>query len=194
MYFMSLTSNHFNAPEMARDTWTETNDSARYPVFTNGDSVLKRNFSRSDNAMFWEDASYLCAREMVLSYDLPAAWTRKAYREKVTLSLTGQNLFYITGCKSYTPEYGSKEADLYGLRAYYYFHLFRTYGGVATTDKPDVWGGVTSADFLNLADSGHRGKPVSAPVAFVVVKNGCFLLHYSAAGFLFAGLIRLENL
>lgn len=111
MYFMSLTSNHFNAPEMVRDTWTETNESARYPVFTNGDSVLKRNFSRSDNAMFWEDASYLCAREMVLSYDLPAAWTRKAYMEKVTLSLTGQNLFYITGCKSYTPEYGSKEAD-----------------------------------------------------------------------------------
>lgn len=38
---------------------------------------------------------------------------------------------------------------LYGLRAYYYFHLFRTYGGVPKIDTPDVLGGVTSAGELN---------------------------------------------
>lgn len=111
MYFMSLTSNHFNAPEMVKDTWTEQNTGAKYPVFTNGDSTLKRNYSRSDNAMFWEDASYLCAREMTLSYDLPSVWTKKAAMEKVTFTLTGQNLFYITGSKLYTPEYGSSDSD-----------------------------------------------------------------------------------
>lgn len=111
MYFMSLTSNHFNAPEMVKETWTEQNTTAKYPVFTNGDSVLKRNYSRSDNAMFWENASYLCAREMTLSYDLPSIWTKKANMERVTFTLTGQNLFYITGSKLYTPEYGTSDSD-----------------------------------------------------------------------------------
>ena len=111
MYFMSLTSNHFNAPEFVKDTWTENNTSTKYPVFTNGDSVLKRNFSRSNNALFWEDASYLCAREMVLSYELPSIWTKKAGMEKVSINLTGQNLFYITKSNSYTPEYGTSDSD-----------------------------------------------------------------------------------
>lgn len=111
MYFMSLTSNQCNAPTLVKDTWTETNNDAKYPVFVNGDSVLKRNFSRANNGLFWEDASYLYAREMSLTYDLPTVWTKKASMEKVSLSLTGQNLFCITKSKSYTPEYGTTDSD-----------------------------------------------------------------------------------
>lgn len=40
---------------------------------------------------------------------------------------------------------------LYGLRAYYYFHLFRTYGGVPKVDYPKILDGVESAGQLNLA-------------------------------------------
>lgn len=40
---------------------------------------------------------------------------------------------------------------LYGLRAYYYFHLFRTYGGVPKVDYPKILDGVESAGALNLA-------------------------------------------
>lgn len=42
---------------------------------------------------------------------------------------------------------------LYGLRAYCYFHLFRTYGGVPKVDYPKVLDGVDSAGELNLARS-----------------------------------------
>lgn len=42
---------------------------------------------------------------------------------------------------------------LYGLRAYYYFHLFRTYGGVPKVVYPKILDGVESAGELNLARS-----------------------------------------
>ena len=110
-YFMGLTSNHFNVPEEVKGTWTEENPDASLPMFICGDSNFKQNYTRSNASLFWEDASYLCAREVTLSYDLPVAWTKKALMEKVTVNLTGQNLFYITGTKVYTPEYGSTTND-----------------------------------------------------------------------------------
>ena len=109
MYFMSFSSADINSPEFVKDTWTEENPNAKYPAFIVGDITKKRNIGRANNALFWENASYLCAREMSLSYDLPAVWTRKAYMEKVSISLTGQNLFYITKAKTYTPEYDASE-------------------------------------------------------------------------------------
>lgn len=42
---------------------------------------------------------------------------------------------------------------LCGLRAYYYFHLFRTYGGVPKVDFPKILEGVGSASELNLPRS-----------------------------------------
>ena len=45
---------------------------------------------------------------------------------------------------------------LYGLRAYYYFHLFRTYGGVPKVDYPKVLDGVESAGELNMARSSEE--------------------------------------
>lgn len=42
---------------------------------------------------------------------------------------------------------------LHGLRAFYYFHLFRTYGGVPIVDKPEVLAGVSSPEVLNKARS-----------------------------------------
>lgn len=108
---MSFSSADLNAPDLVKDTWTEDNRDAKYPVFVLGDTTFKRNYGRSNNSMFWEDASYLCAREMSLAYDFPTIWTRKAGMEQVSLSVTGQNLFYITKAKTYTPEYGSSSSD-----------------------------------------------------------------------------------
>lgn len=42
---------------------------------------------------------------------------------------------------------------VYGLRAYYYFHLFRIYGGVPKVDYPKIIDGVDSAGELNLERS-----------------------------------------
>ena len=110
-YFMGLTSNHFNAPEIVKKTWTEENTTATLPVFINGDSVFKQNYTRSNNSLFWEDASYLALREVTLSYGLPKAYSNSILMEKITVSLTGQNLIYFTGTKVFTPEYGSGQND-----------------------------------------------------------------------------------
>lgn len=42
---------------------------------------------------------------------------------------------------------------LHGLRSYYYFHLFRTWGGVPIVDFPEVLEGVSSPEELNKARS-----------------------------------------
>ncbi len=38
---------------------------------------------------------------------------------------------------------------LYGLRAFYYFHLLRSWGGVPLLDSPDVLSGISSPSQLN---------------------------------------------
>ena len=45
---------------------------------------------------------------------------------------------------------------LHGLRSFYYFHLFRTYGGVPIVEKPEVLAGVSSPDILNKARSSEK--------------------------------------
>lgn len=111
-YFMSISSGHFNVPELAKETWTEDNRDAEFPVLVTNDGTGKCNYQRASSQLC-ENSSYLCAREISLSYDLPAMWTKKAMMNKVTLTLTGQNLFYITNSRSYSPEYGTDD-DLKG--------------------------------------------------------------------------------
>lgn len=106
-YFMGITSGSFNVPELAKKTWTEDNPTAGLPVLMTNDTNFKKNYTRN-TSLFWENAAYLCAREISLSYDLPSQWTKKAMMEKVTVTLTGQNLFYVTSNNLYTPEYDSK--------------------------------------------------------------------------------------
>lgn len=107
-YFMSISSGHFNIPELAKETWTEDNRDAEFPVLVTNDGTGKCNYQRASSQLC-EDASYMCAREISLSYDLPSMWTKKAMMDKVTVTLTGQNLFYITGCRLYSPEYGTDD-------------------------------------------------------------------------------------
>lgn len=109
-YFMGMSSGHFNVPELAKETWTEENPDAEYPVLVMHDVTGKCNYNRN-TSLLCEDASYLCAREISLSYDLPVQWTKKAMMEKVTLTLTGQNLFYVTNSHLYSPEYGTSDND-----------------------------------------------------------------------------------
>ena len=110
-YFMAINSGHFNVPELAKETWTEDNRDAKLPVLMTNDANFKQNFSHSNSSLFWENASYMCAREISLSYDLPTMWVKQALMEKVTVTLTGQNLFYVTGSRLYSPEYGTTASD-----------------------------------------------------------------------------------
>ncbi len=58
--------------------------------------------------MFVYDGAYLAFREVSLSYSLPGILLEEIGMDAVTLSVTGQNLGYLTASKLNRPEmYGS---------------------------------------------------------------------------------------
>ena len=64
-------------------------------------------------------ADYLALRELTLSWDLPKAWTSKAFIQNASVYVTGQNLFYVTGYTGTSPEPVLTNSDnnenLYGV-------------------------------------------------------------------------------
>ena len=103
----------FNIIDMVKDTWSETNSSSDLPKFYYADQLSKKNITRSNNAntaannnssRFYEKGDYMALRELTLSYALPSRWIRKASMQEATVSITGQNLFYITGYTGVSPE------------------------------------------------------------------------------------------
>ena len=94
----------FNAPTLVRDTWSEDNPNGKYPRYLWGDQNGKSNYSMA-STMFTYKGNYLAVRELSLSYTLPKTWVRAAKMQKADVSITGQNLGYITTAKHVaTPE------------------------------------------------------------------------------------------
>lgn len=103
----------FNITKEVKDMWSEENPNASLPAFYYADQLAKKNITRSVNggysannqsSAFYEKGDYLALREITLSYDLPKSLIKKAYLSGATVSLTGQNLFYITGYSGVSPE------------------------------------------------------------------------------------------
>ena len=67
------------------------------------DQQLKKNYDRNSN-MFWVNSSYLCFREVTLSYAIPASLLKKARIAGLTFMVTGQNLGYISNKLLKLPE------------------------------------------------------------------------------------------
>jgi hypothetical protein len=105
-WMMGYMQGDFNTLEYTKDTWTPENPNAKYPKYYWADQLAKRNYDRP-STMFLYDASYLCIRNVSLSYSLPRQWVRKAGMENLSLSVTGQNLGYLTKSKMYSPESNS---------------------------------------------------------------------------------------
>jgi TonB-linked SusC/RagA family outer membrane protein len=62
------------------------------------------NYRTSD--LFVESGNYVSLKNATLGYTLPVSWTKKAALKGVRLYASGQNLFFITKYKGYTPELG----------------------------------------------------------------------------------------
>ncbi len=54
--------------------------------------------------MWLDNASYLRLKSIELAYDFPKSWLKKTPFTAVRLSLSGYNLFTITGIKNIDPE------------------------------------------------------------------------------------------
>lgn len=113
-WYLGMMQGTFNNIADVSKTWTEENRGAEYPVVQYADQNYKNNYNRS-SSMFWEDASYFCAREITLSYSFPKKWMNAIYLSDLTLSVTGQNLFYVTASNLYSPEYGASKEGGYPI-------------------------------------------------------------------------------
>lgn len=101
--FLSCAQGTYNTTTDVYDTWSEENPGAKYPRFAVADILTNANYTRS-STMFASKGNYLAIREISLSYSLPKVWANRAYCQKVDVSITGQNLGYITSAKVATPE------------------------------------------------------------------------------------------
>ena len=103
----------FNATDIVKDTWTPENPNAKYPRYVWADQFNTKNFDRP-SSMFFVNSSYLAFREVSLSYSLPFELLKKAKISGLRLTVTGQNLGYITNrLAQFTGAYRSAKQRLY---------------------------------------------------------------------------------
>lgn len=93
----------FNATQEVKNTWTPQNPNAKYPRYTWADQLGKRNYAR-DSSMFIYDGSYLAFREVSLSCRFNQDVCKQIGASELEVSLTGQNLGYLTKSELYSPE------------------------------------------------------------------------------------------
>ena len=103
--FMGCYQGTYNTPTMYYDTWSESNPNAKYPRYLFADQNGKNNYIAS--TMFAYRGDYLAIREISLSYSLPESVAKMLKMQRAEVSITGQNLGYITGAKNV----GSPEAN-----------------------------------------------------------------------------------
>lgn len=104
MWIMACAQGTYNTIQETKDTWTPDNPNAKYPTYVWADQLGKRNYCRS-SSMFVYNGNYLALRELSLTYRLPSIWVQKAKLSNVELSVTGQNLGYLTEAKHlFSPE------------------------------------------------------------------------------------------
>lgn len=105
----------FNTISLVKDSWSESNPNGKYPVYGWADFLGKRNYDRISDINCYR-GDYLAFREISLSYSLPQSWIHKSGLSKVDVSVTAQNLGYITAAKNMaTPEYGVSQNGGYPL-------------------------------------------------------------------------------
>lgn len=101
---MACAQGTYNTISETFDTWSVNNPNAKFPTYVWADQLGKRNYCR-ESSMFAYRGDYLAFREVSLSYKLPSQWIQKAKLSNVEVSVTGQNLGYLTAAKHlFSPE------------------------------------------------------------------------------------------
>ena len=104
MWIMACAQGTYNTISETFDTWSVNNPNAKFPTYVWADQLGKRNYCR-ESSMFAYRGDYLAFREVSLSYKLPSQWIQKAKLSNVEVSVTGQNLGYLTAAKHlFSPE------------------------------------------------------------------------------------------
>lgn len=110
-----------NSTKDVLDTWTESNPDAPLPRFywANQGRNYAINGSGVDvPANLWEKGDYLMLREVTLSYTFSQELLTTLFKSRVKgleLSLTGNNLSYLTSYSGIFPEVGGQDQGRYPL-------------------------------------------------------------------------------
>lgn len=113
---------YYNTVDKTKETWTPENPGAKYPTYTWADQLEKRNYARP-SSMFVYNGNYLAFREISLTYSIPKNLLSKWNLQQLDLTITGQNLGYLTAAKNvHSPELSNE-------------------GGIWSDDGPDRSGG-----------------------------------------------------
>ena len=95
LWSLGCMQGEFNMTKDVRDTWTPDNPDAKYPRYVWADQLNTKNFDRP-SGMFWRKSNYLAFREVTLSYNLPKSMLSRIKIPKAIISVTGQNLGYLS--------------------------------------------------------------------------------------------------
>jgi TonB-linked SusC/RagA family outer membrane protein len=105
-WFQSMAQGTFNTTTDVKDTYTPENANAKFPTYYWADQLYKNNTFRG-SSMFYHKGDYLAFREISIGYNVPASVASKIKSQGITVSLTGQNLGYISQSTLYSPESAS---------------------------------------------------------------------------------------
>ena len=90
------------------DYWSETNTGAYYPkpyIHTAGGVVPFRNKTMTLSDRYLQSGAYCRLKNLTVSYDIPAVWTKKVGLQKVQVFFSGENLLTFTTLKGmFDPE------------------------------------------------------------------------------------------
>ncbi|MEO8823865.1 MAG: SusC/RagA family TonB-linked outer membrane protein [Ginsengibacter sp.] len=105
-WFQSMAQGTFNTTTDVKNTYTPENTNAKFPTYYWADQLYKNNTFRT-SSMFYHKGDYLAFREISIGYSVPARLASKIKSQGITISLTGQNLGYLSQSTLYSPESSS---------------------------------------------------------------------------------------
>lgn len=111
---LMMAQGEFNATDIVKDTWTPENPNAKYPRYIWADQLNMKNMDRP-SSMFYVNSGYLAFREVTLSYAIPANILERAKISGLRLSVSGQNLGYLTNPLLNLPERTGNQTSAYTI-------------------------------------------------------------------------------
>ena len=102
-WYLACGQGTYNMTTEVRNTWTPENPGAKYPRYVYADQLGAASYNRA-STLFCYNGAYWAFRELALSYDLPKNIISKIKMQRISLSITAQNLGYVTAFKSTLPE------------------------------------------------------------------------------------------
>jgi hypothetical protein len=83
--------------------WTPDNPNGGIPKFAGPGEPN----SGMESSFWYDKGGYVRLKNLSLGYDLPAKWLNRIKVQRVSVNVTGTNVFFLSQFKWYDPEIGS---------------------------------------------------------------------------------------